>query len=303
MMTVFPNYYPHFACKADRCRHNCCIGWEIDIDEDTLAYYDALGGEIGQKLQRSIKRENGCACFVLDQRERCPFLGEDNLCEIILQLGEDALSDICTDHPRFRHFFSDRTELGLGLSCESAAALILSQKEKTLLLCEDDGDGCAPTEEEAAFYRRREEMLALSQQREWPLDRRMQTLLCRFGAPSVSKSNAAWADVYRSLERMDASFDAVIDRIATLSPSDACGASDELIFEKLLVYFLYRHLLPENERASLAFAVHATRLLRALSIKDQLSFEEILDLCRLYSSEIEYSEENTAALLSLFEST
>ena len=35
MQNAYPDYYPLFHCIADRCRHNCCIGWEIDIDSRT----------------------------------------------------------------------------------------------------------------------------------------------------------------------------------------------------------------------------------------------------------------------------
>ena len=81
-MLFYPHYYPLFACTADKCRHNCCIGWEIDIDQDTLSYYDALGGEMGDRLARSISRECTCASFILDEEERCPFLNDKGLCDI-----------------------------------------------------------------------------------------------------------------------------------------------------------------------------------------------------------------------------
>ena len=32
-----PDFYRDFHCIADRCSDSCCIGWEIDIDPDTLA--------------------------------------------------------------------------------------------------------------------------------------------------------------------------------------------------------------------------------------------------------------------------
>ena len=34
MKRYAPAYYPRFACLADRCRHSCCIGWEIEVDEE-----------------------------------------------------------------------------------------------------------------------------------------------------------------------------------------------------------------------------------------------------------------------------
>ena len=31
-----PDFYDRFRCRAAACRHSCCKGWEIDIDENTL---------------------------------------------------------------------------------------------------------------------------------------------------------------------------------------------------------------------------------------------------------------------------
>lgn len=39
MKRVVPDYYADFACIAGACRHTCCVGWEIDIDPDSLRRY------------------------------------------------------------------------------------------------------------------------------------------------------------------------------------------------------------------------------------------------------------------------
>ena len=36
MKLRIPSYYEEFSCIADKCKDNCCIGWEIDIDEETI---------------------------------------------------------------------------------------------------------------------------------------------------------------------------------------------------------------------------------------------------------------------------
>ena len=36
MKIYVPDYYSEFSCIADKCSDNCCIGWEIDIDENSL---------------------------------------------------------------------------------------------------------------------------------------------------------------------------------------------------------------------------------------------------------------------------
>ena len=39
MIFTKPDYYDTFKCKANLCTDNCCIGWEIDIDENTYEKY------------------------------------------------------------------------------------------------------------------------------------------------------------------------------------------------------------------------------------------------------------------------
>ena len=34
-----------------KCKHNCCIGWEIDVDEEKLAYYKHVQGALGDRLK------------------------------------------------------------------------------------------------------------------------------------------------------------------------------------------------------------------------------------------------------------
>ena len=36
MKTVTLNCWEHFRCVAERCRHSCCVGWEIGVDEESL---------------------------------------------------------------------------------------------------------------------------------------------------------------------------------------------------------------------------------------------------------------------------
>ena len=90
-----PGYYGKFRCIADKCTDNCCIGWEIDIDSETMDYYSSVGGSFGGRLKNSIKDGS----FVLTEGERCPFLNSRNLCDIYTELGEAHLCQICTDHP------------------------------------------------------------------------------------------------------------------------------------------------------------------------------------------------------------
>ena len=51
MILRVPSYYKTFQCIADKCEHSCCIGWEIDIDEDSYDYYMGIEGAFGERLK------------------------------------------------------------------------------------------------------------------------------------------------------------------------------------------------------------------------------------------------------------
>lgn len=141
MKTYAPSFYKDFKCKAGACSRTCCAGWEIDIDEESLAKYKAMEGPLGDRLRENIDESGEMPCFKLKEGDRCPFLNDSNLCELIIETGsEDILCQICTDHPRFRNFWTNITEVGPGLACEEAARLVLSsEKPLELVLIEDDG--------------------------------------------------------------------------------------------------------------------------------------------------------------------
>lgn len=312
MKEIVPSIYKDFHCIAGECRHNCCIGWEIDIDEDTLAFYRAQTGAFGARLRQNIEVSQGCASFRLNAHERCPFLNGQNLCEVYLTLGETALCQICRDHPRFRNFFSDRTETGLGLCCAEAARLALcTDVPFSLAVLADDSEQTVPTARETAFFAFREQLFQTVQARCFPLKDRLTAVCTRCGVHLPQKSPAVWADFYSDLERLDKSWDAVLEKLRLL-PTAAYNvpfAKDaESFFENLFCYLLYRHLAGALENgdyaARTAFAVHAVQLLWALyraNAKNSTAFDFDLakDLVRQYSTEIEYSEENLEAVLRL----
>lgn len=96
-----------------------------------MSKYSTVRGELGKRLKESISEPP--PHFILEG-ERCPFLNENNLCDIYINLGEACLCDICRLHPRFNEWFGDTVETGLGLCCESAAALIFQNSEKTYFI-------------------------------------------------------------------------------------------------------------------------------------------------------------------------
>ena len=298
MKTFVPNYYKDFKCIADKCKHSCCIGWEIDIDDDTLATYNNVKNPFRNRLDDGINRDSENACFRLDGKGRCAFLNENNLCEIILNLGEDSLCQICTDHPRFRNYYSNRTEVGLGLCCEEAGRIILSQKETfSLVELSDDGIDIPSTEEEDDFFDFRKYIFNKIEENESVL-----TLCdCEFPDKTVNQ----WADIFLSLERLDEHWTILLNELK-LTDIENVSIPEEFdnCFKNLLLYFTYRHLNEFSTEKDLMFIHLSCEMIKNLCRMhickyENITLEDLIEYSRMYSSEIEYSDENIEMLIEL----
>lgn len=276
MIFVYPDFYFDFSCTASRCRHSCCRGWEIDIDEDTLARYDALTGDIGNTVRASIER-TPTPHFALTESSDCPFLQADGLCRLILTLGEGSLCDICAEHPRFYNEHPDRIEAGLGLCCEEAVRLLLEKDTPLELIVETDGEVPEPTV--------RDDIFAILAEQSTPLPKRMDRALTLVGAQMPNFTLSQIAELYLGLERLDDEWTGCLER---LEGSDPLPQPEGMEYERLAEYFVYRHF-DEALPQSLSFAFLSVRLLCAL---EKVCPQKLSELVRLYSSEIEYSDEN-----------
>ena len=304
MTEIYPAYYEAFRCTAGACRHNCCIGWEIDIDATSAARYASQPGEMGERIRAAIEPGEP-PHFRLCDAGRCAMLREDNLCEIQRTLGDGTLCDICRDHPRYRVFLPGRTEIGLGLCCEEAARLLLSQTEKATLCGEVSA---APPRETVELLLFRQKLLDAAQNRRLSLGGRMQKILALAGASLPRRTARAWAAFFASLEPLEEEFPEALSRLdgaVDFAGFHAVSAAWETEYEQLLVYFLLRHLLADEgndmpQRA--AFAVLSTAMLYALGAavrteNGAVSFAERVELARLWSANIEYSVEYMRAAL------
>lgn len=305
MLTVVPDYYNEFKCLAERCKHNCCIGWEIDIDEDTLKFYSGVEGEFGKRLAENISHDDE-PHFILAQDERCPFLNNKNLCDIISTLGENALCGICRDHPRFRNELPDRIEMGLGLCCEEAARIILTREEKVSLSASGSND---------EIIALRDRIFAVLQNREKDIPARLADMMALFSVPLPFFDINAWCKRLLKLERLDDAWSEALERTAAEVDEAALDSFDLYMrgrnteFEQFLVYIIFRHfavaVAPEEALGRACFAAFSYYLLRAMGAQRLLSRgaftqEDMIDLARTFSAEIEYSDENLYAIIDSF---
>lgn len=140
MIYEFPDDTRDFKCIADRCADTCCAGWEVDIDEETAAWYRTVPGAFGDRLQdaMAVSPEDGSDYFPLEKNGRCPFLDDRNLCEIFSHLGEAALSRVCTEYPRYYVQIGDYEQIDMSLSCMEYGRIFFSAGPRKLTRAEDD---------------------------------------------------------------------------------------------------------------------------------------------------------------------
>ena len=283
MLYVRPDFYDDFHCLAAACRHSCCVGWEIDVDEDSLEYYQSIPGELGEELRRQIALEPS-PHFRLGTDERCPFLRPDGLCRLIVQLGEDSLCDICALHPRFFNDYPGRTEMGLGLCCEEAARLLTEGEGPLRFLAQSDGEG---DETPTPLLKLREKIFALLADETQTLTARMDSALGLLGQRLPDFDGEATAAFFLTLERMDEAWTALLKKLEPALKLEPRLSLPR--YARLAAYLVYRHFASaesETEAARrLQFCFHAARLVCALEPYSP-------DALRLFSAEIEYSDEN-----------
>lgn len=314
MKLIFPSFCEQFACKASDCSDNCCIGWEIDIDADSLAYYNSVSGPLGEKLRREIDCTD-TPHFRLDEKERCPFLQADNLCEIICSLGKEHLCNICRDHPRYYAWFGTRKEGGIGLCCEAAAELILTQPlPMTFIETEIPDEQCDSPDAGllALLTDTREEMFALLADTNIPLTEAFGRLL---DAAELLEQNPVfqpipqteypYAPPMRELleellaqEAMDSAWHPYLQSI--LPYTESCSPfpiEADGYLRRIASYFLQRYLLKAAFDGELydriLFAAESTAVIgfcysAELQKHGILPFQTAVQIAKNYSKEVEY---------------
>lgn len=302
MILRVPSYYKTFQCIAEKCEHSCCIGWEIDIDDDSFDYYKSISGTFGKRLCEEMKTQDGEHSFVLKKNGWCPFLNKDKLCDIYSELGEEALCEVCTEYPRFVIEYGNVREKALSISCEEAGRIIFSSMEKMHyedIVLPDMGieDEEEPFEEDMEEFcshleEYRNHAVAILQNREKSIDERVKEFLLyseklqNIAADSnedelemieyfhirmeifdgLENVNEEWV---KEKERLKAFFEthSYEDALSAYKNSDVYN---EIWYEQLLVYFAYRYFMRAwydgNVLAKVQFAVVGFLVIRDMDM-------------------------------------
>ncbi|MDE6110341.1 MAG: flagellin lysine-N-methylase, partial [Eubacterium sp.] len=130
MKLVTPSFYKNFECIAGACPDSCCQGWEVDADEESLAYYKTLSGGLRERIDSVLdKDEYGNTIFRLADKKRCPFLNSENLCDMHIAIGGEHTPYTCRTFPRFINDFGGTREMGISFSCPVASDMMWNLDE------------------------------------------------------------------------------------------------------------------------------------------------------------------------------
>ncbi len=331
MKYIIPDCFKDFKCTAEKCNDNCCIGWEIDVDDESYEFYKNLNCELGKKIIKNID-VSGTKHFILGKYDRCPFLNKENLCDIILELGEEKIPEICKNHPRFFNWLYDRCEMGIGLCCEEGARKLFSDSEKLRI----EVDYTLTDNLSDVLTYARDVAFSILQNRDYSIFSRLKTFLefskridgclivedverikkfCRedLEYKEIEKSGGEGAfkkiiEVFSKLEPINDEWAEYIEKLS-LNLKEIIMAKDEFFkfykdkfyeYEHLAVYYVCRYFLKTIDDLDL--------LSKANFIVLNILFAVIMDInsyldagavdriknSKLLSKEVEYSEENIA---------
>ena len=297
MKLYAPKYYREFSCIASRCRHSCCIGWEIDVDAAARKRYAALTHPYGETVLRSICEE-GTPHFRLEEGERCPHLDESGLCKIITHFGDEYLCDICREHPRFYHRTQSGREVGVGMACEAACRLILSSDEYACVTeIAEIEDATEPPCYDATVARR--EIYDILQTDGLQYAKKIKKISETFRVDPARRADDVWREMLANLEYLDGESPV---RFAVYSSAIDTPSHLEKMAERFLAYFVYRHLSSAEDedtlRIALGLCLLCERLFVSVARHEGLTDKESIEcLARTISEEIEYSEDNLDDIL------
>jgi lysine-N-methylase len=138
-VAMAPRYLQSFKCVGSACVETCCSGWLVSIDKQTFQKYQAIKIEpLASLVKQHVRKNSGSiaagksyAAIELNAERACPFLDAKQLCQIHADLGEQALSNTCSQYPRIYTLEGEQLGVAASLSCPEAARLALGSADAT----------------------------------------------------------------------------------------------------------------------------------------------------------------------------
>ena len=250
MKIVKPTFYKTFKCIAGDCPDSCCQGWEVDADSDSLEYYKTLDNslEIKKRIDSVLsKDEFDNTIFTLAPKKRCPFLNDENLCDMHIAIGGDHTPYTCRTFPRFIYDFGATREIGISFSCPVASDMMFNTESFDF---ETEVNSDLPTlndidaERYFLLYKGRTEAYKVAKDKNKSIRERLNDLL-DLGVLLQEKlfpydeggDDIAFFDVFKNPELINPEWKEKVENFSLKQVSDTQSN------ENILMYFLYKYLM------------------------------------------------------------
>lgn len=250
MKIVKPTFYKNFKCIAGDCPDSCCQGWEVDADSDSLEYYKTLDNslEIKKRIDSVLsKDEFDNTIFTLAPKKRCPFLNDENLCDMHIAIGGEHTPYTCRTFPRFIYDFGATREIGISFSCPVASDMMYNTESFDF---ETDINSDLPTlndidaEKYFLLYKGRAEAYKIAKDKNKSIRERLNDLL-DLGVLLQEKlfpydeggDDIAFFDVFKNPELINPEWKEKVENFSLKQVSDTQSN------ENILMYFLYKYLM------------------------------------------------------------
>lgn len=250
MKNVKPTFYKNFKCIAGDCPDSCCQGWEVDADSDSLEYYKTLDNslEIKKRIDSVLsKDEFDNTIFTLAPKKRCPFLNDENLCDMHIAIGGEHTPYTCRTFPRFIYDFGATREIGISFSCPVASDMMYNTESFDF---ETDINSDLPTlndidaEKYFLLYKGRAEAYKIAKDKNKSIRERLNDLL-DLGVLLQEKlfpydeggEDIAFFDVFKNPELINPEWKEKVENFSLKQVSDTQSN------ENILMYFLYKYLM------------------------------------------------------------
>ena len=250
MKIVKPTFYKNFKCIAGDCPDSCCQGWEVDADSDSLEYYKTLDNslEIKKRIDSVLsKDEFDNTIFTLAPKKRCPFLNDENLCDMHIAIGGEHTPYTCRTFPRFIYDFGATREIGVSFSCPVASDMMYNTESFDF---ETDINSDLPTlndidaEKYFLLYKGRAEAYKIAKDKNKSIRERLSDLL-DLGVLLQEKlfpydedgDDIAFFDVFKNPELINPEWKEKVENFSLKQVSDTQSN------ENILMYFLYKYLM------------------------------------------------------------
>lgn len=356
MKVTVPDYYKDFKCIAGECEDTCCAGWQVDVDDASFAYYKTIGGAFGERLHSvMVEGKKGReGQFRICEDGRCPFLNDQNLCDLYSELGEDALCVTCDQYPRYTCEFGNYKETGIALSCKTAAELILKDNRTPGFSESENEDSFSNLNNiDGLLYLNLKKAREKAYEIVWNRDKNIWQRMCELldfaeGVQKHMKHPDNMKDyvasfVPTSTECATLSADKEISQyhtiwkyymkqviikkewplmVKTIQENHYLKDYDRQIldfnkyykdkeyeYENLITYFIFRYFMKGvfdgDVLTKVKMGIVSVLMIRQCDIgvwaaNGSLTYEQQVDICHLYSREVEHSEENFDNLCRIF---